>query len=71
MYIEFDDPSSNIAWFQFLRYKKKAPFFPQKMTFFIFFFNISFHIALGGMYTEFEDPSSNIANFQFVWYKKH
>ena len=49
---------------------KKHNFF-LKMTFFIFFFKISFHIALGGMNTEFEDPSSNIANFQFLCYKKH
>ena len=66
MYIEFDDPSSNNAWFQFLRYKKKlkSTIFSSKWLFSFFFFNISFHIALGGMYTEFEDPSSNIANFE-------
>jgi len=71
MYINFGDPKSIIADFQFSRSKKcqKALKSPKmtflKMTFFQIFYNISFHIALEGMYIKFDDPKSIIADFQF------
>ena len=76
MYINFGDPKSIIADFQFSRPKKcqKALKSPKmtflKMTFFGIFFNISFPIVLEAMYIKFGDPKSIIADFQFSGQKK-